>query len=266
MSRIKARVLIVDDEPDVREQFKLYLESREYAAEVARNCLDALRQLKSGKFDLVLTDYHMPEMNGMELLREIKQYDTKLPVVMMSGKAGMRVAVEALKEDAFDFLEKPVKSQNLIETIEKALSRGSGGDAPREESTFYGPLRHSREGANQAVSVLEIYRSLDEYSKPQLQKAFHALMTEKGLQRQVLFVLKHVSYINNVGLNFLVDMHSDFERQGHSVLFTHLSDPVQKYLNMLGYTDFFPIVHNYHDALARLERFRDAGVQIQNAI
>lgn len=261
MSPIKARVLIVDDEPDVREQFKLYLESREYAADVAGNCLEALRRLKAGKYDLVLTDYNMPEMNGMDLLREIKQHNRDLPVVMMSGKAGMRVAVEALKEDAFDFLEKPVKSQTLIETIEKALNRGSG-DVPREESTFYGPLRHSREGENQSVSVLEIYRSLDEYSKPQLQKAFHSLMTEKGLRRQVLFVLKHVSYINNVGLNFLVDMHSDFEHQGHSVLFTHLSDPVQKYLNMLGYTDFFPIVHNYHDALARLERFRDAGSQI----
>lgn len=255
MSRIKGTILIVDDEPDVREQFKLYLETHDYSARTAQNCLDALRQMKLTEFDLVLTDYNMPGMNGIELLREIKQGSKDLPVIMMSGKADMRTAVEALKEDAFDFLEKPVKSQTLLETIETALSRRNR-HVKSEDSTFYGSLRHSMEGAERGISVIELYRALDEYTRPQIQKAFDLLVTEKGLQRQVLFVLKHVTYINNVGLNFLVDLHSDLENRNHDVTFTHLSDPVQKYLNRLGYSEFFPIIHNYADALNKLEKYR----------
>ena len=109
-------VLFVDDEKDVCDVFSIYLKKKGYDVHVAQNGLEAFRLLKQVKPDIVITDYDMPEINGIELLKEIKKSDPGMPVIMISGRADMRTAVEALKEDAFDFIEKPVDS-NVIDSI-----------------------------------------------------------------------------------------------------------------------------------------------------
>ena len=255
------KILFVDDEQAVRDEFAIYLKRKGYAVVTAADGLQAFRLFKTEAPDIVLTDYHMPEITGLELLREIKAIRPEVPVILISGKADMRTAVEALKEDAFDFLQKPVDSAELLASVRRALAR-TRKTSPEDEATpnklddskYYGPIHHSIEGDRSIVSVLYVYKALDEYTKKSLADTISKLQGEQSLKTNVLVILKHVHYINNVGLNFLIDTHAALKARGHYVVLSHLSDPVQKYLKMLGYTDYFRIIPNQRDAIQQLER------------
>ncbi|MCR9144078.1 MAG: response regulator [bacterium] len=259
------KVLFVDDEDAVREEFGLFLKRKGYEVVTAADGLQAFRLFRREEPDIVLTDFHMPEITGLELLKEIKAIRPEVPVILISGKADMRTAVEALKEDAFDFLQKPVDSTDLLRSVQKALSRKkeagadgqaaatSGSQNSADSSKYYGPINHSIEGPESNVSVLNVYRALDEYAKKSLSDTFSRLLAEQVLKTNVLFVLKNVHYINNVGLNFLIESHATLKSRGHSVILSHLSDPVYKYLKMLGYIDYFKVIPNTQDAINQFQ-------------
>src|SRR5689334_21948075 len=101
---IRQTILIVDDEPEVTTMFAKFLEKRGYDVKTAPNALEAVRICHKGGVDLILTDYQMPEVAGVELLREVRKTWPDIPVVLMSGQADMHTALTALREHAFDFL------------------------------------------------------------------------------------------------------------------------------------------------------------------
>ncbi|MEQ9363987.1 MAG: STAS domain-containing protein, partial [Leptospirales bacterium] len=149
---------------------------------------------------------------------------------------------------------------DLLRSVQKALGRKKEAqESPNEfqkssdSSKYYGPINHSVEGKNQEVSVLHVYRALDEYAKKGLADTFARLLAEQILKPNVIFMLKNVHYINNVGLNFLIDGAATLQSRGHTVVLTHLSDPVHKYLKMLGYLDYFKVIPNTQDAIQQME-------------
>jgi len=122
---MKEKILIVDDDADVLDTLKFALTMEEYEVLTATNGQDALRVLHSAALDLVVTDIKMPVMNGMELMRHIREFDNEIEIIALTGHATVEIAVEALKNGgAFDFLRKPMEDVNqLFLTIEKALER-----------------------------------------------------------------------------------------------------------------------------------------------
>lgn len=116
-----ARLLVVDDEPDIRQLLSEVLEDEGYAVAVAEHA-DAARAVRSGNhFDAVLLDIWMPGTDGIALLREWKTGGDDTPVVMMSGHGTIETAVEATRLGAYDFIEKPVTLAKLLITLERAL-------------------------------------------------------------------------------------------------------------------------------------------------
>jgi two-component system response regulator AtoC len=119
------RVLIVDDELELRKTVKTILESMEaeikWTFDEASNGVEALAKLAAQEFDLVLMDVRMPEMDGLEALRRIKTSDPRTFVVLMTAQANFRDAIEAIKEGAYDYVEKPVRPDNIFKIINKAL-------------------------------------------------------------------------------------------------------------------------------------------------
>ena len=120
----KSHVLVVDDEPFVLEAVALLLDRSGYNVSACGHPRDALNKLQSNKVDIVLTDIKMPEMSGIELLEEIRKFNTEVPVILMTAYAELDMAIDAIKNGAFDFLLKPFKSEYLFQCMERAAEHG----------------------------------------------------------------------------------------------------------------------------------------------
>ncbi len=115
------RVLVVDDERSIREVLAQVLEYEGYGVELAASGGEALSVYRSRPTDLVLLDVKMQGIDGIETLQQLRQQDPGARVVMISGHATIATAVQAVKEGAFDFLEKPLDSDRLLVTVRRAL-------------------------------------------------------------------------------------------------------------------------------------------------
>jgi two-component system nitrogen regulation response regulator NtrX len=118
-----ADILIVDDEADIRELVSGLLEDEGHAVRVAANSEEALAGIRARKPSLIVLDIWMQGggMDGLEMLDMVRELDADLPVVMMSGHGNIETAVSALKRGAYDFIEKPFKSDRLVVVVERAL-------------------------------------------------------------------------------------------------------------------------------------------------
>jgi DNA-binding NtrC family response regulator len=106
-------VLIVDDERTLARAMKAYLGEHGYEAEVAGDAETALTLLQSLQPDVVFSDVRLPGMNGIELLRRIREADPAIPVIIMTAYGTIEGAVEAVKLGAFDYVKKPVDLEEL---------------------------------------------------------------------------------------------------------------------------------------------------------
>jgi len=117
-------VLVVDDEASIRRTLREILEYEDLAVEEAEDGDEALHKLREGRYDVVLLDIKMPRRDGMEVLETLSEEMPELPVVMISGHADIKTAVDATKLGAFDFIEKPPDLNRLLLTVRNALDRG----------------------------------------------------------------------------------------------------------------------------------------------
>jgi len=114
-------ILVVDDEADMRSLLKDVLEERGHRVALATNGRDALKKLAEEDYAVVLTDLRMREMQGLELLAEIKRTYPDINVILMTAFGSVESAIEAMKQGAYDYLTKPVKTDELVMIVEKAL-------------------------------------------------------------------------------------------------------------------------------------------------
>jgi len=122
-----ADILVVDDEADIRELVSGLLEDEGHAVRTASNSDEALAAIRARKPSLALLDIWMQGggLDGLELLDVIKELDPDLPVVMISGHGNIETAVTALQRGAYDFIEKPFKSDRLVVVVQRALEASS---------------------------------------------------------------------------------------------------------------------------------------------
>ncbi|NOZ25784.1 MAG: sigma-54-dependent Fis family transcriptional regulator [Nitrospirae bacterium] len=122
-SRDKARVLIVDDEEIVRESCRRLLQPRGYRVAEAVDAGSALRLMETMSFDLVLSDLKLPDTNGIDLLKEIKESHPETEVILVTGYGTVSTAVEAMKLGAYDYIEKPFRPDELVSLAGKAVEK-----------------------------------------------------------------------------------------------------------------------------------------------
>ena len=116
-----ARILIVDDEPDILSALARMLTSEGHDVDCASAADDALELLDRMSFDLVLTDLSMPRVDGFELLSRMRQRSDDTPTLVISGAGSVETAVKAIRLGALDFLEKPIHRERLVLTVQNAL-------------------------------------------------------------------------------------------------------------------------------------------------
>lgn len=119
------KVLIVDDEHELRKSVVSILknshQSIQFEITEASNGQEALDLVKSSFFDLILMDVRMPEMNGLEALKEIKEHDPRTFVVIMTAHSNLNDAITAIKDGAYDYVEKPVSPEKLTSIVKKSI-------------------------------------------------------------------------------------------------------------------------------------------------
>ena len=125
----RQKVLIVDDEPDIRELLEITLGRMKLDTYSARDVGEALGLLKRETFDLCLTDMRLPDGTGLELVQHIQQRYPQVPVAMITAYGNVETAINALKAGAFDFLSKPVDLGRLRELVASALLLAVPGSA-----------------------------------------------------------------------------------------------------------------------------------------
>jgi len=116
------RIMIIDDEKIVGDMAKMSLEREGYHVETFLNGESALARLKEERFDVVVTDLKMKGIDGMEVLKTVKELHPDTKVIMITAFANLDTAIEALRGDVHDFFPKPVKIKELKVSIERALS------------------------------------------------------------------------------------------------------------------------------------------------
>jgi len=119
----KYRIMVIDDEKIVGDMAKMALEKEDYLVETFVNAEPALERLKAVKFDMVVTDFKMKGIDGMEVLRRVKDLYPETKVIMITAFANLDTAIEALRGDVYDFFPKPVKIKELKASIQRALKK-----------------------------------------------------------------------------------------------------------------------------------------------
>ncbi|MCA9627318.1 MAG: EAL domain-containing response regulator [Myxococcales bacterium] len=117
----KGRVLVVDDEPALLRAFRRCLSLRGFHVDTAPGGEEAIAQLNQHEYDAILSDIAMPGMDGIQLLRETREHDLDVPVILVTGEPAVSTAVKALEYGAFHYLTKPVTNDNLEEVLDKAV-------------------------------------------------------------------------------------------------------------------------------------------------
>jgi two-component system nitrogen regulation response regulator NtrX len=117
----RASVLIVDDEAAIRESLRMILEFEGYRIEEATTGVEALQIVRDRPPDAILLDIRMPEMDGLEALKLMRERGYDMPVVVLSGHADVPTAVEATRRGAFDFFEKPLQRERVLLSIRNAV-------------------------------------------------------------------------------------------------------------------------------------------------
>jgi DNA-binding NtrC family response regulator len=119
--------MIIDDERIVGDMAKLSLSQEGYDVETFLDGETALKRLQEKRFAVVVTDLKMKGVDGLEVLRTVKQLCAQTVVIMITAFANLDVAIEALRDDVFDFFPKPVKIKDLKASIRRALEQGQEG-------------------------------------------------------------------------------------------------------------------------------------------
>jgi DNA-binding NtrC family response regulator len=125
VSKNPISALIVDDEPELRKAVITILQTSlpelELTIDEASNGREALEKFKTSSWDLVLMDVRMPEISGLEALKAIKEHDPRTFVVLMTAHGNLQDAITAIKDGAYDYIEKPVQPERLIKIVQRSI-------------------------------------------------------------------------------------------------------------------------------------------------
>jgi DNA-binding NtrC family response regulator len=223
-------ILIIDDEKPTLAMFRLLLSANGYHVITAENGREGLAVFERQKPPLVVTDIKMPEMDGIEVLRRIKQLDAKTEVVVITGHGDMELAIQALNLDATDFINKPIQRHALEQALRRAKERIE--------------LRKSKEdqvcvALSEDASVIRFRGSLTSSSEPQLLDGFREAFA-LNKEKLVLHFDGNAS-VNGAGISILTQILLDAGKRGNRVVIAGLPEHFEKVFRIVGITNLVDI-------------------------
>jgi len=133
------KIMVVDDEEGVRESFKMILKIKDYDVAAFEDGESATSTLKQGMFDIAFVDYKLPGMDGIEVLKKIKEIDPSIEVVIVTAYASDSSQANAITLGALEYLRKPFLMEEIYELVERGL-RKRRAKGPKKDSGPVGPI------------------------------------------------------------------------------------------------------------------------------
>ncbi len=128
-----SKVLVVEDDVAFGTMLKTFLGKRDYDVVLVYSAAEAFKKIISEKFDLVLTDVRLPDHDGLDILKKVKEENPFTQVIVMTSYAEISMAVNAMKEGAFDYVSKPFRPESILQTIENALHTNEVKAVPKKQ-------------------------------------------------------------------------------------------------------------------------------------
>jgi anti-anti-sigma factor len=234
-------ILIIDDEKPILSMFELFLSTYGYTVLTAENGEQGLDLFRRKRPSIVLTDIKMPGMDGLEVLRRIKEVDPLTEVIVITGHGDMEIAIQALNLNATDFINKPIEDNALDAALARAKER----------------LRLAR-GQNPEVRALErdglaallVTGNITARSEPFLVSAFE--QAARHPSRKILLHFDENASINGAGIAVLMQLLTQCRDKGLAVAATGLSENFRKVFAMVGISQLAHIHDSEEEALAAL--------------
>jgi DNA-binding NtrC family response regulator len=186
----RGRILVIDDEADIREGLEALLELEGYTVQLADCAMDGLRKLEAGIFDLVLLDLMMPDRSGIDLLGDIRARDIETPVFLITAFGSIDVAVQALKAGANDYFSKPWDNDKLVLEIDRQIA---GARLERENRELRRALKQRYAFPNIVGKSERMQRVLDLVSQVAPSKSNILITGETGTGKELIAKAIHAN-------------------------------------------------------------------------
>ncbi len=213
-NRMKRKVLVVDDELGPREALRMIL-GEDYDVSVASGGLEARDNFLNKEYDLMIMDIKMPDINGIDLLTEVKTKSPETEVIMITAYASVDTATDALRMGALDYIIKPFDTSSVLEAVQKGLSRRDDSLSiktrlqelqiankvleERIDDAFKNIQSHFQETVD---SLVEAVDAKDSYTKGHLKRMskFALLLgKEANLSQEELGLIQHAAVLHDIG-------------------------------------------------------------------
>ena len=158
-------ILVIDDNPDIRFLVCNILEEQNFKVRTAANFDQAILEINKRLPDLAIIDIKLdkPDKDGIDLLKLLKNKNKNIPVIMISGHATVKVAVEAIRLGAYEFIEKPFSKEKIINYVNRGLESSS---LKKEKDIIENKLFHSFDLVEKSPDIVKIKKLLKNYLRP----------------------------------------------------------------------------------------------------
>ncbi len=160
------KILVVDDDPAFNKMLSTFLQKHGYDVEHAYSAESALTIFKSQKFDLVLTDFKLPDMDGLDLIRLVKARKESTPVILITNYSDIRTAVTSIQLGAYEFVTKPVNPDQMLLTVQQALNQSNAPSETTQDSPILEktqtpkPVAHQKYVVGKSPASLKLWEHL----------------------------------------------------------------------------------------------------------
>lgn len=216
-------ILVIEDERPTLTMFRLMLSAHGYTVLTAENGTDGLKVFEQKRPAIVLTDIKMPGMDGIEVLRRIKQIDPKTEVIVITGHGDMELAIKALNLDAADFINKPIQRHHLEEALERARERIRVHQSNERQVSVE---------ADGDTAIIHFRGSLTSRSEAAMQEGFReAFALNKHMI--ILDFDRNIS-VNGAGISILTQLLLEAQTGGRPVRVTGLPEHFERVFRIVG--------------------------------
>ncbi len=234
------KILVIDDERPTLGMFRLFLEKYGYTVITAENGEEGLELFTSEKPAIILTDIKMPGMDGIQVLGSIKRLNPAAEVIVITGHGDMDLAIQALNLDATDFINKPIKKEELDAALKRAEERIRLSRGQEEEVGV-----RSRDG----VTIIDIRANVTAGSEAALLEAYRTAQEAGG---GILLQFSENATTNGAGIAILTQILLDCRSKNIRTAIAGLSDNFRKVFGIVGLSKLSDIFASEDEAIIAL--------------